>query len=335
MDRNSVILVTGAAGFIGSCVVGYLNRKGYHNIIIVDEFDDENKKPNYEDKKIIARVDRNELFDWLNDHPMKIDLVFHLGARTDTTEFDYAILEKLNVDFSKKIWKYCTEKNIPLVYASSAATYGDGELGYKDDHELPYKLNPLNPYGKSKNEFDKWAIGKSQEPTAGSRKLAPPFWAGLKFFNVYGPNEYHKGRMASVIFHSFNQIKSSGKVKLFRSHKSGYKDGEQLRDFVYVKDVVDICYWLMNEKPASGLYNLGTGKARTFKDLVTAIFKSLGKEPVIEFIDTPLDIRDKYQYFTEADMNKLRNAGYKEDFYSLEEGVETYAKNFLIDKKYY
>ena len=326
MDRNSVILVTGAAGFIGSCMVGYLNRKGYHNIIIVDEFDDENKKLNYEDKKITAWVDRNGLFDWLNDHPMQIDFVFHLGARTDTTEFDYAILEKLNVDFSKKIWGYCTEKNIPLVYASSAATYGDGELGYKDDHDLPYKLNPLNPYGKSKNEFDKWVL---------KEKTQPPFWAGLKFFNVYGPNEYHKERMASVIFHSFNQIKSSGKVKLFRSHKAEYKDGEQLRDFVYVKDVVDICYWLMNEKPASGLYNLGTGKARTFKDLVAAIFKSLGKEPVIEFIDTPPDIRDKYQYFTEADMNKLRNAGYKEDFYSLEEGVETYAKNFLIDKKYY
>jgi len=326
MDRNSVILVTGAAGFIGSCMVGYLNRKGYHNIIIVDEFDDENKKLNYEDKKITARVDRNGLFDWLNDHPMQIDFVFHLGARTDTTEFDYAILEKLNVDFSKKIWGYCTEKNIPLVYASSAATYGDGELGYKDDHDLPYKLNPLNPYGKSKNEFDKWVL---------KEKTQPPFWAGLKFFNVYGPNEYHKNRMASVIFHSFNQIKSSGKVKLFRSHKAEYKDGEQLRDFVYVKDVVDICYWLMNEKPASGLYNLGTGKARTFKDLVTAIFKSLDKEPVIEFIDTPLDIRDKYQYFTEADMNKLRRVGYKEDFYSLEEGVETYVKNFLLDKKYY
>ncbi|HMK19847.1 MAG TPA: ADP-glyceromanno-heptose 6-epimerase [Chitinophagaceae bacterium] len=326
MDRNSVILVTGAAGFIGSCMVGYLNRKGYHNIIIVDEFDDENKKPNYEDKKIVARVDRNELFDWLSDHPMKIDFVFHLGARTDTTEFDYTILEKLNVDFSKKIWGYCFEKNIPLVYASSAATYGDGELGYKDDHDLPNKLNPLNPYGRSKNEFDKWVL---------KEKRQPPFWAGLKFFNVYGPNEYHKERMASVIFHSFNQIKSSGIVKLFKSHKPEYKDGEQLRDFVYVKDVVDICYWLMNEKPASGLYNLGTGKARTFKDLVTAIFKSLNKEPVIEFIDTPLDIRDKYQYFTEADMNKLRNAGYKEDFYSLEEGVETYAKNFLIDKKYY
>ena len=326
MDRNSVILVTGAAGFIGSCMVGYLNRKGYQNIIIVDEFDDENKKLNYEDKKIIARVDRNGLFDWLNDHPMQIDFVFHLGARTDTTEFDYAILEKLNVDFSKKIWGYCTEKNIPLVYASSAATYGDGELGYKDDHDLPYKLNPLNPYGKSKNEFDKWVL---------KEKTQPPFWAGLKFFNVYGPNEYHKNRMASVIFHSFNQIKSSGKVKLFRSHKAEYKDGEQLRDFVYVKDVVDICYWLMNEKPASGLYNLGTGKARTFKDLVTAIFKSLDKEPVIEFIDTPLDIRDKYQYFTEADMNKLRRVGYKEDFYSLEEGVEIYVKNFLLDKKYY
>lgn len=326
MDRNSVILVTGAAGFIGSCMVGYLNRKGFHNIIIVDEFDDENKKANYENKKIIARVDRNELFDWLGNHPMHIDFIFHLGARTDTAEFNYEVLEKLNVDYSKKIWNYCVEKNIPLVYASSAATYGDGGLGYKDDHELPYKLNPLNPYGKSKNEFDKWVL---------EEKKQPPFWAGLKFFNVYGPNEYHKERMASVIFHSFDQIKASGKVKLFRSHKPGYKDGEQLRDFIYVKDVVDICYWLMNEKPASGLYNLGTGKARTFKDLVTAIFKSLDKEPVIEYIDTPLDIRDKYQYFTEADMAKLRNAGYKEDFYSLEEGVETYVKNFLMEKKYY
>lgn len=326
MDRNSVIIVTGAAGFIGSCMVGYLNRKGYHNIIIVDDFNDETKRPNYQDKKIIARVEREEFFSWVKDHPMHIDFVFHLGARTDTTEFDYSILEKLNVDYSQKIWNYCTEKNIPLVYASSAATYGEGELGYKDDHALPYKLNPLNPYGKSKNEFDKWALKESKQP---------PHWYGLKFFNVYGPNEYHKERMASVIFHSFNQINSTGKVKLFRSHKSGYKDGEQLRDFVYVKDVVDICFWLMNEQPTSGLYNLGTGKARTFKDLVTAIFKGLGKEPVIEFIDTPIDIRDKYQYFTEADMTKIRQVGYKEEFYSLEEGVDTYVKNFLLDKKYY
>ena len=335
MDRNSVILVTGAAGFIGSCMVGYLNRKGFHNIIIIDEFDDENKKHNYEDKKIIARVDRNELFDWLADHPMHIDFIFHLGARTDTTEFDYSVLEKLNFDYSQKIWNYCVEKNIPLVYASSAATYGEGELGYKDDHEVVYKLNPLNPYGRSKNEFDKWVLQRTGNSELQTPNSKPPHWYGLKFFNVYGPNEYHKERMASVIFHSFNQIKSVGKVKLFKSHKPEYNDGEQLRDFVYVKDVVDICYWLMNEKPASGLYNLGTGKARTFKDLVTAIFKSLGKEPVIEFIDTPVDIRDKYQYFTEADMSKLRHAGYKEDFYSLEEGVETYVKNFLIGHKYY
>lgn len=334
MDRNSVIIVTGAAGFIGSCMVGYLNRKGYHNIIIVDDFDDDSKKHNYEDKKICARVDRNELFDWLARYLLRIDLVFHLGARTDTTEFDYSVLEDLNVDYSKKIWNYCTEKNIPLVYASSAATYGNGELGYKDDHDIVDKLSPLNPYGISKNEFDKWAL---------QRKEQPPFWAGLKFFNVYGPNEYHKERMASVIFHSFNQIRSNGKVKLFKSHNPAYKDGEQLRDFVYVKDVVDICYWLMsaqastdgNEKPASGLYNVGTGQARTFKDLVTAIFTSLGKEPLIEYIETPLDIRDKYQYFTEADMSKLRKAGYKEEFYSLEKGVETYVKNFLINHKYY
>ena len=335
MDRNSVILVTGAAGFIGSCMTGYLNRKGYHNLIIVDKFDEEDKKYNYEDKKIIARIERDDLFEWLSDHPMKIDFVFHLGARTDTTEFNYEILEKLNVDYSQRIWNYCTEKNIPLVYASSAATYGAGGQGYKDDHELPFTLDPLNPYGKSKNEFDKWALERGQKSEAGNQKAVPPFWYGLKFFNVYGPNEYHKGRMASVVFHAFNQIISTGKVKLFRSHKPGYKDGEQLRDFVYVKDVVDVCFWLMNNKPAPGLYNLGTGKARTFKDLARAIFKSLDKEPVIDFIDTPPDIRDKYQYFTEADMSKMRHAGYKRDFYSLEDGIETYVKNFLVGHKYY
>jgi ADP-L-glycero-D-manno-heptose 6-epimerase len=326
MDRNSVILVTGAAGFIGSCMVGYLNRKGYHNIIIVDAFDEEAKRPNYDGKKICARVDRDELFEWLNRYQLRIDFIFHLGARTDTTEFDYSIHEKLNVEYSKKIWQYCTDNHIPLVYASSAATYGNGELGYKDDHTHLDQLQPLNPYGVSKNEFDKWAL---------KQKEYPPFWVGLKFFNVYGPNEYHKSRMASVIFHSYNQIQKTGKVKLFKSHNPAYKDGEQLRDFVYVKDVVDICYWLMDAKPDSGLYNVGTGKARTFKDLVTAIFTSLGKEPLIEFIDTPEDIRDKYQYFTEADMSKLRNAGYRDAFYSLEEGVDTYVKNFLVERKYY
>ena len=202
---------------------------------------------NLHGKKYLVRVERDNLFEWLNKENPSVDFIFHLGARTDTTEFDYSIHEKLNVEYSKKIWQYCTEKNIPLVYASSAATYGGGELGYSDSHDIVEKLQPLNPYGVSKNEFDKWAIKKSQESGVGSRESAPPFWAGLKFFNVYGPNEYHKGRMASVIFHSFNQIQEKGKVKLFRSHRPDFKDGEQLRDFIYVNDVIAVCYWLMEE----------------------------------------------------------------------------------------
>jgi ADP-L-glycero-D-manno-heptose 6-epimerase len=267
-----------------------------------------------------------------------------LGARTDTTEFDYSIHEKWNVEYSKNIWTYCTEKNVPLIYASSAATYGDGELGYKDAHDIVGQLKPLNPYGVSKNEFDKWALQQEQQP---------PFWAGLKFFNVYGPNEYHKKRMASVVFHSFNQIRETGKVKLFRSHKPQYKNGEQLRDFIHVDDVAAIMYWMMEEvnrqtsrvkrenlkshvsRLTSGIYNVGTGRARTFKDLVTAIFKSLELKPEIEFIDTPEDIREKYQYFTEADMSKLRSAGYNEKFFSLEDGVGNYVKDFLLTHKYY
>ena len=224
------------------------------------------------------------------------------------------------------IWVYCTAFRVPLIYASSAATYGSGELGYRDDHELVKKLQPLNPYGVSKNEFDKWALGE---------KISPPFWAGLKFFNVYGPNEYHKGRMASVIFHAYNQILTTGKVKLFRSHNPKYKDGEQLRDFIYVDDVCAVMYWMMEMKPASGLYNLGTGRARTFNDLVSAIFVSIDKPVTIEYIDTPEDIRDKYQYFTEADMNKLRRAGYDTSFCTLEAGVKDYVSHFLLKNKYY
>ena len=326
MNSNSVILVTGAAGFIGSYMVGYLNKKGFNNLIIVDEFTDDEKKPNYESKKFLDKIERADLFEWLEQKNPNIDFVFHLGARTDTTEFDYSIHEKLNVEYSKQIWNYCTDKKIPLVYASSAATYGNGEFGYKDDHDILDKLQPLNPYGVSKNEFDKWAL--KQDST-------PPFWAGLKFFNVYGPNEYHKARMASVIFHAYNQIQQTGKVKLFKSHKEGFKDGEQLRDFIYVKDIVNICYWLMENQPESGLYNSGTGKARTFNDLAKAIYTALKKEPVIEYIDTPLDIRDKYQYFTEADMNKTRNAGYPYDFYSLEDGVKEYVTDFLSGKNYF
>lgn len=332
MDRNAVIMVTGAAGFIGSCLAGYLNRKGYNNLIIVDDFSEVEKENNFIDKKIYARIERDILFNWLDTNPIKIDFVFHLGARTDTTEFDYSIHEKLNVEYSKNIWHYCTGKKIPLIYASSAATYGGGELGYSDSHELTKKLHPLNPYGVSKNEFDKWALHQDKQP---------PFWAGLKFFNVYGPNEYHKGRMASVVFHSFNQVQATGKVRLFRSHDPNYKDGEQLRDFIYADDVISVCYWFMQSSKSvvrpltSGLYNLGTGKARSFNDLVKAIFTALDKPVNIEYFDTPADIRDKYQYFTEANMTKLRNAGYKEDFYSLEKGIETYVKNFLLGHKYY
>lgn len=326
MNKENTILLTGAAGFIGSYLLGYLNKKGHQNIIIVDDFSEEDKWFNFDSKQFVAKIEREELFNWLRSNDPKIDFVFHLGARTDTTEFDYSIHEKLNVEYSKNIWHYCTGKSIPLVYASSAATYGSGELGYKDDHDLPEKLHPLNPYGISKNEFDKWVLKQAAHP---------PFWAGLKFFNVYGPNEYHKGRMASMIFHGFNQIKKTGKVKLFKSHKPEFKDGGQLRDFIYVEDVAKVCYWLMNNSIESGLYNLGTGNARTFDDLANVTFAAMGKEPVIEYIDMPEDIREKYQYFTEADMSKLRSVGYVSDFYSLEDGVNDYVTNFLRRKNYY
>ena len=326
MNKNSFILLTGAAGFIGSYLLGYLNKQGYNKIIIVDDFTDEDKWFNLSNKKFITKVERDELFDWLRSADPKIEFVYHLGARTDTTEFDYSIHQKLNVEYSKSIWNYCTEKNIPLVYASSAATYGNGEFGDKDNHDIVGELKPLNPYGVSKNEFDKWALQQTSQP---------PFWAGLKFFNVYGPNEYHKDRMASMIFHGYNQIKKTGKVKLFKSHKPEFRDGEQLRDFIYVEDVANVCYWLIENRVESGLYNLGTGKARPFKDLVTAIFTSLNREPQIEFIDMPEDIRDKYQYFTEADMNKLKEAGYNEKFFSLENGVQDYVKKYLLRNEYY
>lgn len=326
MNTNSTIVVTGAYGFIGSCLVSYLNKKGFENLILVDEFDDEEKELNLLHKKYLVRVERQDFFDWLEKEKTNIDFVFHLGARTDTTEFDYSIHQKLNVEYSQQVWNYCTIKNIPLVYASSAATYGDGNLGYDDDHKIIEQLKPLNPYGISKNEFDKWMMHQEDHP---------PFWAGLKFFNVYGPNEYHKARMASVIFHSYNQIKQNGKVKLFKSHKEGFKDGEQLRDFVYVKDVVSVCYWLMKKQPASSIYNLGTGKARTFDDLVKATFAGLDLKPNIEYIDMPEDIRDKYQYFTEANMKKLKSAGYNESFYTLEDGVDDYVRNYLATNQFY
>lgn len=333
MPEQPYIIVTGAAGFIGSCMVQYLNEQGYENLVLVDDFGFEEKRKNWERKAYAHIVERYNLVDWLNTHQPVIAVVIHLGARTDTTEFDYSIHEALNVQYSKEVWQYCTMMSVPLIYASSAATYGAGELGYDDNHEVIGKLNPLNPYGISKNEFDKWAIDQKEQP---------PCWTGLKFFNVYGPNEYHKARMASVIWHAFNQIQKDGVVKLFRSHRDGFKDGEQLRDFIYVKDVVSVIGWMMesmihNRWPAAknGIYNLGTGRARTFNDLVKATFAGLDKAPNIVFIDMPEDIRDKYQYFTEANMQKLRHAGYTDDFYSLEAGVNDYVRHYLTTMQYF
>ena len=319
-----MIIVTGAAGFIGSALVAHLNELGYQELVLVDDFSREDKKRNYENKTYKTLVERSEFAEWLKENNRFVQMVIHLGARTDTTEFDQSIFDELNLEYSKDVWNACIEYALPLIYASSAATYGLGEHGYKDSHDIVDKLKPLNPYGESKNDFDKWALKQDKKPF---------FWAGLKFFNVYGPNEYHKGRMASVILHAFRQINEKGQVKLFRSHNPKYVDGGQLRDFIYVKDVVKVITFLMETRKHSGLYNLGTGKARTFLDLAKGTFTALGKEPNIEFIDTPEDIRDKYQYFTEADMSKLKANGYSEDFYSLEEGIKDYVQEYLLKNK--
>jgi ADP-L-glycero-D-manno-heptose 6-epimerase len=316
-----MIVITGAAGFIASCLVSRLNEERFFDLILVDDFSRAERKKNYETKKYKALVDRKEFPQWLRANEDQVQFVFHLGARTDTTEFNTAIFDELNLHYSQEVWKICTEFQIPLVYASSAATYGDGEFGYKDDHSLVEKLHPLNPYGDSKNDFDRWVLKQTESPF---------FWAGLKFFNVYGPNEYHKGRMASVVWHSFNQISQTQGMKLFRSHNPNYTDGGQMRDFVYVKDVASVCMFLMHHRKDSGLYNLGSGKARTFLDLATNTFVAMGIEPNISFVDTPADIRDKYQYFTEADMSKLKGIGYNTPFHTLEEGVHDYVKNYLL-----
>ncbi|HOH93650.1 MAG TPA: ADP-glyceromanno-heptose 6-epimerase [Bacteroidales bacterium] len=322
---SKFIVVTGAAGFIGSVLANYLNINNLDNIIIVDDFTKIEKLPNYNTLPY-DRIERDQFIDWLDKHHNDIDTVIHLGARTDTTEFDYSVFEKLNLNYSKNIWNICSNYGIDLYYASSAATYGDGALGYNDDLEIIDKLQPLNPYGLSKNEFDKWAIKQINKPK---------HWAGFKFFNVYGPNEYHKKRMASVVFHGYNQIKDEGKIKLFKSHRPDYKDGEQKRDFVYVKDVIKVLFWFLEHRPENSIYNLGTGTARSFIDLAKSIFSAMNIKENIEFIDMPKDIRDKYQYFTEANMTKLHNIGYNYSFYSLENGISDYVKNYLMPYKYF
>ncbi|MCC5922692.1 MAG: ADP-glyceromanno-heptose 6-epimerase [Crocinitomicaceae bacterium] len=321
-----MIVITGALGFIGSCLVAKLNEMELKRLVLVDDFSKKYKEHNLVNKSYLHKIDRSEFITWLKEKGDDVDFIFHLGARTDTAEFDKALLDELNLNYSKEVWKWATHHKIPLVYASSAATYGLGEHGYEDSHRVVEKLKPLNPYGDSKNDFDKWVL---------KQHLTPPFWAGLKFFNVYGPNEYHKGRMASVVLHAYKQINKTGKMRLFKSHNDKYRDGEQKRDFVYVKDVVSICYFMMQNQLENGLYNLGSGKARTFKDLVNATFRAMNRSIDVTYIDTPEDIRDKYQYFTEANMNKLILAGYKEGFHTLEQGVEDYVKNYLTEFKYY
>jgi len=315
-----MIVITGSAGFIGSCLVARFNAAQIENLILVDDFSQTRKDENLAHKKFKQKIERDVFIDWFAENHKEVSTVIHIGARTDTTEFNEEIFNTLNLNYTKLVWQICTKNNIPLIYASSAATYGLGEHGYDDDESKIQLLKPLNPYGESKNDFDKWALLQSK---------TPDHWYGLKFFNVYGPNEYHKGRMASVIFHSFHQIKKSAQVKLFRSHRPDYKDGGQLRDFVYVKDVVEVIWFLFTKRPKSGIYNLGSGKARTFVDLANSVFSALNLEPNIEFIDTPADIRDKYQYFTEANMKKLIGAGYDNPFTSLEDGVTDYVLNYL------
>ncbi|MGI4738401.1 MAG: ADP-glyceromanno-heptose 6-epimerase [Janthinobacterium lividum] len=322
-----MIIVTGAAGFIASCLVSRLNAANFNDIVVVDNFAIEKKLPNIQGKKLREYVDREAFFDWLDAHHEQVEFVFHLGARTDTTEQDPAIFDLLNLNYSKQLWHACVRYQLPLVYASSGATYGDGRLGYSDqDDALPHQLRPLNPYGDSKNDFDKWALAQEEKPY---------FWAGLKFFNVYGPNEYHKGRMASVILHAFRQIRENGSMQLFRSHNPEYVDGGQMRDFVYVKDVVEVCYFLLHHRTQSGLYNLGTGQARTFMDLALNTFAAMNLPADIRFRDTPEDIRETYQYFTEADMRKLRSIGYDRPFASLEEGIRDYVQGYLVGGNYY
>ncbi|OGF82644.1 ADP-glyceromanno-heptose 6-epimerase [Candidatus Giovannonibacteria bacterium RIFCSPLOWO2_01_FULL_46_13] len=303
-----MIVVTGAAGFIGSVLARALKDAGHNDLVLVD---DAERNPQC--------LDLWKLEEWLKENSKKVDFVFHIGGNSSTVVFDKSVFDKYNVDYSKMVWNFCTENKVPLIYASSAATYGDGSGGYSDDHVSIASLKPLNPYGQYKHDFDLWALSQTK---------TPPSWAGLKFFNVYGPNEYHKGRMASVVLHSFNQIKEHGKVKLF-------KYGEQKRDFVYAKDIAEVCIFLMKNKPSSGIYNVGTGQARTFKELAEAVFTALDKKPEIEYVDIPEDIKDKYQSFTEAKIGKLRLAGYSKPFTPLEDGVKDYVLNHLLPKKHF
>jgi ADP-L-glycero-D-manno-heptose 6-epimerase len=319
-----MIIITGGAGMIGSMIAWHLNENlGRDDVVVVDRIGHPDQWQNMCHRKLADYLDKDELMPWL-EHAGKIDAVIHMGAISATTERDFNRLLEANIRYSQNLWRWCAYKEVPFLYASSAATYGGGEAGYSDDHAID-KLRPLNGYGFSKQFFDQWALRQQREGAP-----CPPRWHGFKYFNVYGPNEYHKGRMASVAFHTFNQVREQGYVKLFRSHRPDYEHGMQLRDFVYVKDVAMATCHFIDHQAESGLYNIGTGKARAFRDLSTAVMKSMDREPNIEFIDMPEDLRGKYQYFTEAGMDKLKQAGYSRTFMELEEGVADYVRNYLI-----
>ena len=319
------IIVTGGAGFIGSCLVRMLNDRGIKDIIVVDDINTTEKWKHLVNKDYLEYIHKDEFLARLPEFDGKVSHVIHMGACSSTTEKDFDYLYRNNYLYTIALWEFCTRNKASYIYASSAATYGDGSEGFDDAMDIG-RLSPLNGYGYSKQLFDLWARKQDK---------APPQHVGLKFFNVYGPNEDCKGDMASVIFKSFGQINETGKVKLFKSHRPDYKDGGQLRDFIYVKDLCKVISFLMDHPDISGLFNLGTGKARSFEDLVKATFAAMGKETNIEYIDMPVHLREKYQYFTEAKMDKLRATGYKEGFYSLEDGVKDYVQEYLAKNSVY
>ena len=321
-----MIVVTGAAGFIGSYVVGKLNREGFKDIVLVDKYDDPLKFQNYQTKEFAEMIDRDHFFDWLASNEKFVQMIIHMGARTDTVGQEPEIYQQLNLEYSQKIWKACIQYGLPLVYASSASTYGDGQFGFNDDHSIIPELRPLNLYAQSKHDFDRWALEQTKQPY---------FWAGLKFFNVFGPNEYHKNRMASVIFQAYNTILETNKMNLFRSHHPDFKDGEQARDFIYVEDVAKVILFFMNHRKDSGIYNVGTGVARTYLSLTKAVFNSMKVVENVGYMDTPEDLQGKYQYFTCANIQKIRSIGYTEPFYTLEDGIGDYVTGYLSSGKRY
>ncbi len=318
-----MIVVTGGAGFIGSCVVRTLNDVGIEDIIIVDNIALTDKWMNIRNKKFIKYVHKSKFLEELPTYD-NIEAIIHMGAQSSTTEKDFDYLWNNNFEYTKALWNYCAERQISFIYASSAATYGDGTLGFDDKMNID-ELLPLNGYGYSKQLFEQWV--KHQAISF------PKQHVGLKFFNVYGPNEYFKGSMASMIFHGYKQIQETGRIKLFQSYNPDYDDGDQLRDFVYVKDICSVICWLLQNKEISGLFNVGTGRAQSFKELAEATFYALGLEPNIEYIEMPEQLRKKYQYYTKAEMSSLREAGYLKDFMDLEAGVKDYVQNYL-DKDY-